>query len=817
MLSLKQFRSKAKGIADELDWAALVDDGVVLNKNGTLMAGYFYQGPDIASSTGYERTFYAEQVNTALSRLGNGWATWHDAVRLPASDYPAREASHFADPISSFLDEERRQQFQKEGNHFESEYALIFYYTPPDAKQKAVQSLIWEGEDDTTEAYSLNRVLISFRKQLDDIVDTLSAAVTLRPMKSYTVKDAYGEEHLQDELVNYLHFCLTGSNYPLNVPPGAAYLDAFVGGQPFIPGDTPKIGDNYIACVTIEGFPSKAYPNLLKVMEHLPIAYRWSTRMIYLDTHSGLAELRRYERKWKQKVKGFAAQVFKTQGGSINQDALDMSGEVNEAITKAQSGLVLYGYYTNTVVLMNESRQFLLENARWLTREVARQGFACRVETVNTPQAWHGSLPGHPMPNVRRPLLDTEQASYLIPLSSVWPGLDTNPCPFYPPNSPPLLYAATTGATPFRLNLHMDDLGHTLILGQSGAGKSVLLGTIAAAFKRYQDASITVFDKGYSMWALANATNGQHYDIAGDSSTLSFAPLTNIDTEADLGWALDWLESCYMLQTDRKPSPRQHEEMYRALKLLQKSGKTQRSLTDFFHTVQDEEIRLALSHYTVSGAMGYLLDAREDGLNDSVFTVFEMEELLNLGQKNVMPVLLYLFRRFEKSLKGQPALLILDEAWIMLGHPAFQAKIREWLKVLRKANCAVVMATQSISDLMKSGIFDVLAENCPTKIYLPNPNADEKGAPGYPNSYEYYSMLGLNDTEIQLIKTATPKKHYYYTSPLGRRLFDLGLGPAMLSFVAVSDKKTRAHLQALKAEHGDHWPWIWLEERGVKV
>ena len=141
------------------------------------------------------------------------------------------------------------------------------------------------------------------------------------------------------------------------------------------------------------------------------------------------------------------------------------------------------------------------------------------------------------------------------------------------------------------------------------------------------------------------------------------------------------------------------------------------------------EIKDALHHYTVDGPMGQLLDAEEDGLALGAFQTFEVEELMNMGERNLVPVLTYLFRRIEKRLTGAPSLIILDEAWIMLGHPVFRSKIREWLKVLRKANCAVVLATQSLSDAARSGILDVLIESCPTKIFLPNEEAGTAGTP----------------------------------------------------------------------------------------
>jgi type IV secretion system protein VirB4 len=209
------------------------------------------------------------------------------------------------------------------------------------------------------------------------------------------------------------------------------------------------------------------------------------------------------------------------------------------------------------------------------------------------------------------------------------------------------------------------------------------------------------------------------------------------------------------------------------------------------------------------------LDAREDHLKDGNFTVFEVEELMAMKERIAVPVLLYLFRRFEKSLQGQPALLLLDEAWVMLGHPVFREKIRQWLKELRKKNCAVIMATQSLSDAIQSQIYDVLLESCPTKILLPNEEADKTGTNEHPGPYELYKMMGLNDTEIQIIRTASKKRQYYLVSPEGRRLFDLGLGPIALSFVGISDKTTLAYLYQMEKLHGSQWPFVWLKEKGI--
>ena len=221
------------------------------------------------------------------------------------------------------------------------------------------------------------------------------------------------------------------------------------------------------------------------------------------------------------------------------------------------------------------------------------------------------------------------------------------------------------------------------------------------------------------------------------------------------------------------------------------------------------EIKDALHPYTVDGPMGQLLDAEIDGLALGAFQTFEVEELMNMGERNLVPVLLYLFRRIEKRLTGVPSLIILDEAWLMLGHPAFRDKIREWLKVLRKANCAVILATQSISDAERSGIVDVLKESCPTKICLPN------GAAREPGTREFYERIGFNERQIEIVAHAVPKREYYAVSPIGRRLFDMSLGPLTLAFVGASGKTDLATIRSLHAEFGAVWPRHWLQQRGV--
>ena len=819
-MKLSGFRKTTKGLPDLLNWAALVDDGVVQCKSGALLAGWFYKGPDIGSSTNEQRNILTARINTALATLSSGWVSWNEAVRIPAAEYPSADRSHFQSKIAVMVDAERRDRFMAEGEHFISEHAIVLMYTPPEQTTTRFKSLMWDKPKTDAIQSVAQQVLDGFLKTLDEVEDRLQVALDIRRMGSYTSQGSFGNLHQRDELINFLQLCLIGEPSQINLPAHGMYLDAIIGGAGMWPGDTPKIGENYTCCVAMQGFPAESYPQILEVLESLQTAYRWSSRMIYLDQEEAIGELKKYRRKWLQKSKGFASQVFRTEGGIVNEDALLMASQAEESINDASSDLVRFGYYTPVIVLQSPDRAQLLENARFVSKQIKALGFASRIEDVNAIEAWLGSLPGHAHANIRRPLIHTLNLADMLPLSSVWAGLDFCSCDLYPEFSPPLMHAAAVGATPFRFNLHVGDVGHTLIFGPTGAGKSVLLNTIAMQFTRYEGtggepATIFAFDKGRSMLATVKACGGSHYDLGSDKVKIGLAPLQVLETQSDRAWAEEWVQTCFELQVQRPPSIQQKQKIRDAISLLAQAKSNQRSITDLCATLQDIELRQALTAYTIGESDVIGLDSQSDTLSTTAFNVFEVDELLQMSPALYLPVLYYLFRRFERSLKGQPALLTIGEAWSLLGHPTFKEKIREWLKTLRKANCAVVMETQSVSDAANSGIFDVLIESCPTKILLPNAEADKQGSVGSLGPYDYYVAMGLNDADINNIKYAKPKREYYYSSPAGKRLFDLALGPVALAFVGVSDKATLVRIQELEIVHGDQWPLHWLKEAGV--
>ena len=802
MLRLDEFRCCLRGLPDLLNYAACVAEGVVLNKDGSLTTGWYYRGEDLVSSSAAELEAVSARLNAALAQFGSGWMLNVDAMRVPTSGYPERAA--FPDPTTRIIDDERRQQHGREGGHYESVYALTLTYLPPSVTERRMEAFVYSVSEDASRSDKgpADRALEGLQCGAERFEDAVASVLRLRRMREVQKPNGV----IQSELFRYLQFCITGMDHPMNLPPVPMYLDAILGGQDFYGGLTPRVGCMHLRPVAIMGFPVQSHPGMLDQLNNLPVTYRWSNRYIFLEPQEARATLNRYRRKWKQKIRGFKDQIFQTASGAMDMAALDMANDAEAAMSEAGAGAVRYGYYTSVVILMDSDAERVDESAREVVQLLNNAGFAARIEDVNAVEAYLGSLPGHGFANVRRPLLHTLNLADILPTTAVWPGLSAHPCPYYPPGSPPLLFAATGGATPFRLSLHVDDVGHTAILGPTGAGKSTFLGLIIAQHFRYPDAQVFAFDKGYSTYVLTQAAGGDYYDIGGEDSQLAFCPLANVhESQAERAWAEDWLETLLALQ-GVAVTPAQRQALHRAIELLATS--TGRTMSDLTNTLQDHALREALAHYTLSGGAGHLLDAESDGLGDGTFQVFEMEHLMAMGEKNVVPVLLYLFHRIEKRLRGQPTLIPLDEVWLMLRHPLFREKLCEWLKVLRKKNAAVVFATNSLSDVINSPIRDVIMESCLTKIFLPNAEAcTEQIAP-------LYESFGLNARQIDIIAVATPKRHYYYTSPLGKRLIDLGLGPVALSFIGASGAEDVAKAKALIERLGARWPAEWLRQRG---
>lgn len=809
---LKKFRSKDESLADLLLCDVLIDDGIILNKNGSLMVAWEYRSIDNSSATNDERELLSYRINQLGIKLGNGWVFHIDSITSPSNNYPAPGLSNFPDPVTYAMDEERRRLFNEIGTLYENRFVLTATFLPPTiTEQKFIEMMF---DDDNKKSNHMDNILAQFKRDVRTIESSLDSAFTIKRLKSNQVISENNDKVTYDDFLSHIHFCITGIHQPIRIPKNPINLDLLIGNQEMWGGVIPKIGNKYIQIVSIDGFPDATYPGILTALSYMQVEYRWSTRYIYLDPHEALEQYEKFRKRWKQKERGIIAQIFNPATSNVDEDAMHMTMDAVSAKAEINEGSVAQGYYTSLVILMHEKRD-VVEHAAIETKKLIERtiGFTARVETINTMDAFFGSIPGHTAENVRRPFINTLNLADMMPVSSVWTGHATHPCPFYPSGSPAVLKAITAGHAPLNLNLHVGDVGHTFIVGPTGSGKSVLLATLAAQYRRYNGMRIFAFDKGKSMMPLTLAVGGSFFSIAADDSSTGFAPLQFLDTKNDRAWAMEYIENILLLN-EVELSPGIRNDIAEAIIDLAEAGK--HTISDFYLSVQNETVRQAIKQYMVGETMGHLIDAKSDNLKLSDFSCFELEDLMNLSPKYALPVLLYLFRRIERDLQsgenqGKPAVIFLDEAWLMFEHPAFKGKIREWLKVLRRANCHVIMATQNLADAEKSNMLDVLISETATKIFLPNPAANSAA-----NS-AFYQLFGLNERQINIISSAVQKREYYFYSSEGCRLFNLAIQPLMLAFVGANDRESLKKIEALYQQFGNDWIHPYLAAKNLNL
>ncbi|MEZ5656888.1 MAG: conjugal transfer protein TrbE [Sphingobium sp.] len=794
MMSLREYRSGAAHLGDFLPWAALVGEGVVLNKDGSFQRTARFRGPDLDSATPAELVATTARLNNALRRLGSGWAIFVEAQRRPALDYPDCD---FPDPVSALVDRERREQFREEGSHFESCYYLTLLWMPPAEDAARAEGWLYEGRSNSgVDPWEL----------LGSFTDRSNRVLNL--VEGFMPEVRWLDD---SDTLTYLHSTISTRCQHVRVPETPMHLDALLADEALTGGLEPKLGEHHLRTLTITGFPSATFPGLLDELNRLAFEYRWSTRAIMLDKSDATKLLTKIRRQWfakRKSVAGILKEIMTNEASTLlDSDASNKAADADTALQELGADYAGMAYVTATVTVWDRDPAVAAEKLRLVEKVIQGRDFTCLAEGMNAIEAWLGSLPGHTYANVRQPPISTINLAHLIPLSAVWAGPERDEHL----GAPPLLYGKTEGSTPFRFSLHVGDVGHTLIVGPTGAGKSVLLALMAMQFRRYENAQVFAFDFGGSIRAAALGMGGDWQDLGGglsddDDGGVQLQPLVRIDDPAECAWAAEWL-AAILGSEGVAVDPQAKEHIWSAMTSLASAPLSERTLTGLAVLLQSQHLKQALAPYCIGGPWGRLLDAEAERLGEASVQAVETEGLVGAG--SAAAVLSYLFHRIEGRLDGSPTLIIIDEGWLVLDSPDFAAQLREWLKTLRKKNASVVFATQSLADIETSSIAPAIIESCPTRIFLPNERAAEPQIAGV------YERFGLNARQIDILSRATPKRDYYCQSRHGNRLFELSLGEVALAFAAASSKTDQLTIAELIETHGrDAFAAEWLRHRG---
>lgn len=758
MIRVTDYRQSKHHLSDYLPWAALVAPSIILQKDGILQSTFQVWGHNFLGFTSEFIDTIISSANNMCMYLDSGWTMCMEATRNVLTCYPQ---SSWNNETAKKIDEERCEYY-KSHHLFEMSYYITFCYKERETKG-AVSKFFSENN-----GHSLSSELDAFQKKIMDLKGLLQECF----LRVQLLDD--------NQTLTYLHSCVSHTHHTVLAPPTTMYLDAFITDESLTIEETLKLGTHYLGVISVHDFPHATRANILEELQTLPIDFRWQTRMLFADEQQAIRDIKKYRRKHYAQRKSMLKAVQEKQSGESgldNTEAIMKALDADEALELAGKNLVRFGYLTSVVVVSDIDIKTLNDKISMVKEVFQKKGFIVKSERLNAMDAWLSSLPGHVYSNVRRALVHSVNFAHMLPLSSKWCGNVENShlkkvCGH---GSPHIL--ANMKSNVFYLNLNYKDVGHTLIIGPTGAGKSTILGLLCAQFLRYPNAQVIIFDKDFSALPLTKKIGGSYYAPGAADNTIAFQPFLHINQKSELQWALQYCS--LILELHNIPlSGDVLQELKKTLSLLADIPKHKRTISSFCEIMQTKSLVQVFSKYCGSDIFGALFDGVESEIATlSNWMMFEMGYLIKLGKHAIMPALYYLFHKVENTFNGDPTLLVLDEGWLFLQHETFADQFKIWLKTLRKKNVFVVMATQEIADAVRSPLLETIISACATRIYLPDKSANQT------YMKELYFNFGLNEREIDILANAQSKKEYYITSNECKSLISLDLGTKTLEIL----------------------------------
>ena len=434
--------------------------------------------------------------------------------------------------------------------------------------------------------------------------------------------------------------------------------------------------------------------------------------------------------------------MIQSQDPSITQ-----IGEITHALDSAMAGEYAFGFHHLTVMCIAPTKKQLDDVISQTNVEFINMGIQSVREGINLPAAFWAQLPGNTDYAIRKATINTKNFAAFSSFHNYPEGKIAN-------NhwGDAVTVFNTTSGTPYFFNFHVRDVGHTMIVGPTGAGKTVLMNFLCAQAQKFKP-KMFFFDKDRGAEIFIRAINGK-YTALDPSNNTGFNPLTLEDTYENRAFLLEWFQ-ILLTANGEKIKAQDLVTIGQAIEGNYRLPFKERRLSNvsaFFGVEGPDTLAGRLAQWHGDGSRAKLFDNEIDVIDFSSSRIFgfEMGEILK-DQTALQPGLLYLFHRINNSLDGTNTMIVLDEAWALIDNPVFAARIKDWLKVLRKLNAMVVFATQSVEDASKSSISDTLVQQTATQIFLPNLKA----------TAEYKKVFMLSDREFSIIKSTDPGSRYF--------------------------------------------------------
>jgi type IV secretion system protein VirB4 len=536
-----------------------------------------------------------------------------------------------------------------------------------------------------------------------------------------------------------------------------------------------RLDDHYVRVLTLKEPPAQTFPLLFQALYEIPsnlvLASEWQREgqgAVRREIHAK----RRHFHNARVSLASYVTDADATPAGVLVDDSANaVVRELGAALTELTLQGRYFGQYTLTVILYDRDPDALERSVGACLKAFAAHDAQATDERYNLFNAWLSVLPGNTAYNVRSMhLLNTNYADLSL-LFAQSAGSETNTHL----GRESLAVLDSTQGTPYHLNLHVGDVGHTLVLGATGSGKSFLLNFLVGHLQRYSPRTL-IFDLGGSYEGITRYFGGQALKLALDRP-FSINPFCLEPTPDNLQFLFTFVK--VLIQSgvkpgDAKPAERgetSDQALYEQIETLYALDPDERRLFTLA-SILPRGLAQRLQRWVGNGQYAQVFDRVEDTVTLAPFQYVDFEGLDGVPLV-LEPLLFYLLHRAtatiaDPSQVGTLKVFVLDEAWRFLRDPTIRAYVTEALKTWRKKNACVLMATQSSEDLQRSELLRVAIESCPTKMFLANPHIDQA---------VYQDLFHLNETEAARIATLVPRQELLLKQPHVARVLNLRVDP----------------------------------------
>lgn len=829
-------RKSVSSFAELLPWFGMLTRNTVICQDGSLLAGFVFEGSDIEGVDDVDINRRIDLLQTAMRQLTDRITMYSIQERRFHTEYPY---SAFGSQVAAAVDDAwgakcteykngRLTHALYLGYNFPSKSEALFEQIQAemsrhDSALKAVGAVL-KGR--LSEKHAVGAVRGQIQEMQDEFENILAGFSNI-VVSSLGFRRLDGDELLGDL---YSRANLASPPGPVSVPQRPAYLNTLLPADDLVrQGDMLEFRgptkSKYCAALSTTGMPPEAYSVHIDQLLSIPAEYVLVQSFSFIDRFVAQKAIQSAETFYRTEVKSAAVRMFEgitgIQSEKVNTGNLALADDAQQALVEVTASDVAFGYYNMTFLALGDSPQEVTRCADFISSTLRAGGYTITRERQGLMSAFLGTLPGNTKTLLRRYLASSANVADLCPIRTISKG-ETSHALFsrvLNREVPAHVRFMTPYGIPFDFNTHAEDLGHAVVIGGSGSGKTTVMGLFVSQFQKFYPCRTFIFDKDHSMGLLSVLHGGTHIDMAATQGRgPRINPVRRMLSDGEDRALVRWLGVLFA-SNDATLTAEDQEDLSSRIQQLKTLPESSWRLGTLYSLVSGTNKRLALkmAPYVdrsddegsfAKGAFADVFDNEDDTFNLGQIVCMETGKLLQSPQI-AAPFMDYAFYCIERELDGQtPTMIYVEEAWYMLANPMFEEKINDWLRTFRKKRAFVVFATQSPEELTRLKSWAAFVSNVPTRIFLPAINDSVTALAPI-----YRQLFNLNDAQLGLLSSAVPKRDYLLLKPGMTRLVQASMPKILIAMnEGAANSSVRERAYELSATAADGWQQGFMKE-----